>query len=172
MFLTTYPAPGRSKNGLLILKLQPHSLDHVDEWCAEKGSTIDGKRAVRGAPAGEVPHYITSIACPGLGPPLSRLNSEYIKTERVNDDVVCGLGAKPASIGGAAYPGDSLRTTEGTWMDVPKMWGRPMAFLDVGYDLDRVAAPTWKSQPLARSPAEFTGVMAELLPLEPAAVRP
>jgi threonine synthase len=69
---------------------------------------------------------------------------------------------------GTAYPGSNLRAAEGVWMTCPKC-GPADGILDVGYDYDLVRA-AWKRRPLAGRPLNHWRY-AELLPLEPGAVR-
>jgi threonine synthase len=69
---------------------------------------------------------------------------------------------------GASYPGVNLVTAEATWMVCPHC-GPDDGILDIGYDLDRVRA-AWKTKPLASRPLNHWRY-AELLPLEPAAIR-
>jgi threonine synthase len=69
---------------------------------------------------------------------------------------------------GAAYPGSSLIVADGVWMTCPKC-GPADGILDVGYDFDRVRSG-WKVKPLASRPLNHWRY-AELLPLQPAAVR-
>src|SRR3990170_4259865 len=69
---------------------------------------------------------------------------------------------------GATFPGANLTTAEATWMVCPRC-GPGDGILDVGYDLDRVRA-AWKANPLDARPRNHWR-HAELLPLEPTAVR-
>jgi threonine synthase len=69
---------------------------------------------------------------------------------------------------GATFPGQNLVTAEATWMTCPRC-GPADGILDVGYQLDRVRE-AWRKQPLSERPRNHWRY-AELLPLEPAAVR-
>jgi threonine synthase len=69
---------------------------------------------------------------------------------------------------GSSYPGVNLTTAEATWMVCPHC-GPDDGILDIGYDLDRVHA-AWDARPLAGRPLNHWRY-AELLPLEPAAIR-
>jgi threonine synthase len=69
---------------------------------------------------------------------------------------------------GTAYPGESLKSATGTWMTCPKC-GPADGILDIGFDFNRVRA-AWKSKPLAARSLNHWRY-AELLPLEPAAIR-
>lgn len=69
---------------------------------------------------------------------------------------------------GATFPGANLVTAEATWMTCPRC-GPADGILDVGYNLDRVKA-AWERQPLGQRPRNHWRY-AELLPLEPSAVR-
>src|SRR5437762_3205439 len=69
---------------------------------------------------------------------------------------------------GASFPGVNLVTAEATWMVCPHC-GPADGILDIQYDLDRVRA-AWQGQPLAGRALNHWRY-AELLPLEPAAVR-
>ena len=69
---------------------------------------------------------------------------------------------------GASYPGVNLATAEATWMVCPHC-GPADGILDIGYDLDRVRA-AWNTKPLASRPLNHWRY-AELLPLEPTAIR-
>jgi threonine synthase len=69
---------------------------------------------------------------------------------------------------GATYPGANLTAAEGTWMTCPKC-GPADGILDVGYDLERVRQ-AWQTKPLAGRALNHWRY-AELLPLEPSAIR-
>lgn len=69
---------------------------------------------------------------------------------------------------GSSFPGANLVTAEATWMTCPRC-GPADGILDISYDLDRVEA-AWNAQPLASRRLNHWRY-AELLPLEPAAVR-
>lgn len=69
---------------------------------------------------------------------------------------------------GATFPGANLATAEATWMTCPRC-GPADGILDIGYNLDRVKA-AWQSRPLSERPRNHWRY-AELLPLEPSAVR-
>lgn len=69
---------------------------------------------------------------------------------------------------GSEYPSSSLATATGTWMTCPRC-GPADGILDIGYDLNRVRA-AWNANPLANRPLNHWRY-AELLPLEPAAIR-
>ena len=69
---------------------------------------------------------------------------------------------------GATFPGDNLVTAEATWMTCPRC-GPADGILDIGYNLDRVQA-AWRAMPLGYRPKNHWRY-AELLPLEPSAVR-
>ncbi len=69
---------------------------------------------------------------------------------------------------GASYPGVNLATAEATWMVCPHC-GPADGILDIGYDLDRVRA-AWNAKPIASRPLNHWRY-AELLPLEPSAIR-
>ena len=69
---------------------------------------------------------------------------------------------------GATYPGSNLVAGNGTWMTCPKC-GPADGVLDIGYDLDRVRVRL-ERRPLAERPLNHWRY-AELLPLEPEAVR-
>jgi len=69
---------------------------------------------------------------------------------------------------GASYPGVNLKTAEATWMVCPHC-GPGDGILEIGYDLGRVRA-AWNTKPLASRPLNHWRY-AELLPLEPAAIR-
>jgi threonine synthase len=69
---------------------------------------------------------------------------------------------------GASYDGSSLKAAKGTWMTCPKC-GPADGVLDINYDVDRVRA-AWRATPLEDRPLNHWRY-AELLPLEPTAVR-
>ena len=69
---------------------------------------------------------------------------------------------------GATFPGYNLVTAEATWMTCPRC-GPADGILDIGYNLDRVQA-AWQAVPLGHRPKNHWRY-AELLPLEPNAVR-
>jgi threonine synthase len=69
---------------------------------------------------------------------------------------------------GSTFPGVNLATAEATWMVCPHC-GPFDGILDIGYDLDRVAA-AWRDEPLANRPPNHWRYSA-LLPLDSAAVR-
>ena len=69
---------------------------------------------------------------------------------------------------GSTFPGINLATAEATWMICPHC-GPFNGILDIGYDLDRVRA-AWQENPLNDRP-RTQWRYAELLPLEPSAVR-
>jgi threonine synthase len=69
---------------------------------------------------------------------------------------------------GSTFPGVNLVTAEATWMICPHC-GPFDGILDIGYDLDGVAAG-WREEPLESRPRNHWRY-AELLPLERAAVR-
>jgi threonine synthase len=68
---------------------------------------------------------------------------------------------------GATFPGRNLITAEATWMVCPRC-GPLDGILDIGYDMDRVAA-AWGEKPLTERPLNQWRY-AELLPLEPASI--
>jgi threonine synthase len=69
---------------------------------------------------------------------------------------------------GATFPGANLVEGEATWMTCPRC-GPADGILDIGYDLDRVER-AWTSRPLEER-ARNHWRYAELLPLEPSAIR-
>lgn len=68
---------------------------------------------------------------------------------------------------GSTFPGENLATAEATWMLCPRCG--PDGVLDIGYDLERVRA-AWSDRPFASRPPNHWRY-AELLPLEPTAIR-
>jgi threonine synthase len=68
---------------------------------------------------------------------------------------------------GATFPGKNLITAEATWMICPRC-GPMDGILDIGYDMDRVAA-AWQEKPLSERPRNHWRY-AELLPLEPQSI--
>jgi threonine synthase len=68
---------------------------------------------------------------------------------------------------GSTFPGVNLATAEATWMICPHC-GPFEGILDIGYDLDRVAA-AWRDEPLEDRPRNQWRY-AELLPLQTTAI--